>query len=286
MAAMVNAPAPPPVAPPSQDPFRKAIADGIANGDYNYIEAYDKDFLGPLRPASGSSSYSRSRSRSYDYTGMDKAHEISQQAAAGDGAMIDAALNDPMAIPGLQNRIGAMKRYVNAYKAGHDLPDQVVLPAVRLASESDSFSRSVSRGVSRDKLGGAEMAIRPSDRRGAGGGKGADGADKEAQFDDSDGGGGGQGGGGIQAQDAGFGPQGPPMPGLGDTQPGPIDDIMPPPSNGDDDFDNRHGIPSLPVGKERQMHKEPRDTEAARNMAMVKDPTAVLRRVQEEMGLV
>lgn len=282
MAAIVNAPAPPPVAPPSPpvpDPLRKAIADGIASGDYNYIEAYDKDYLGPLRPTSASGSYSRSRSRSYDYTGMDKAHEISQQAAAGQGAMYDAAMKDPLSIPGLTSRIGAMQRYVNAYKSGQDLPDQVVLPARRLASESDSVSRSISRGWTRDKLGGAEQAIRPSDKRS--GGASAEDADKEAEFDDSGAGGGGEaGGGGIQAQDAGFGEQGPPLPGLGGTQKGPLDDALPPLKL--PDFDDRHGIPSLPIGKKRQL----RDTEAARNLAMVQDPTAVLRRVQEEMGLV
>ncbi len=258
MAAIVNAPAPP---------------------AYNYMEAYEKDHLGRLRPSQGSNSFSRSRSRSYDYTGMDKAHEISQQAAAGDGALIDAAMNDPMSIPGLQNRIGAMQRYVNAYKSGQDLPDQVVLPARRLASESDSFSRSISRGVARDKLGGSEQAIRPSDKRS--GEAGAEDADKPAQFDDSGGGGGGgepPPPGLAMAQDAGFGPQGPPMPGLGGTDQAPIDGVLPDP--GGDDFDGRHGIPSLPQAKLRQ------DEGIADNLRMAEDPTALLRRIQEEMGLV
>jgi hypothetical protein len=277
MAVNVPAPAPPAVAPPAPDPVRSAVADGIRDGNYNYIEAYERDILGRPRLSQGSSSISRSRSRSYDYTGMDKAHEIGQQAAAGQGALYDAAMKDPMSIPGLTSRIGAMQRYVNAYKSGQDLPDQVVLPARRLASESDSFSRSISRGYTRDKLGGAEKAIRPTDKRG--GGAAAEAADQPAQFDDSNSGDGG-GGGGIQAQDAGFGPQGPPLPGLGGTDQSPLDRALPDP--GSDDLDGRHGIPSLPVGKERL----PRDTEGARNLSMVKDPQTVLRRIQEEMGLV
>lgn len=282
MAAVVNAPAPPVVAPPTTpvDPIRQSIADGIRDGDYNYIEAYEKDHLGRLRPSQGSSSYSRSRSRSYDYTGMDKAHEISQQAAAGDGALIDAAMNDPMSIPGLQNRIGAMQRYVNAYKSGQDLPDQVVLPARRLASESDSFSRSISRGVTRDKLGGSEKAIRPSDKRS--GGADAEAADKPAQFEDSPPPAGPPAEppppGLAMAKDAGFGPQGPPMPGLGGTDKAPIDDVLPDP--GGDDIDGRHGIPSLPQAKLRQ------DDRITDKMRMAEDPTALLRRIQEEMGLV
>ena len=279
MAAVVNAPAPPSVAPPAlpPDPIRQSLADGIRDGDYNYIEAYEKDHLGRLRPSQGSNSFSRSRSRSYDYTGMDKAHEISQQAAAGDGALYDAAMKDPMSIPGLTERIGQMQRYVNAYKSGQDLPDQVVLPARRLASESDSFSRSISRGVTRDKLGGSEQAIRPSDKRS--GEAGAEDADKPAQFDDSGGGGGEPPPPGLaMAQDAGFGPQGPPMPGLGGTDQAPIDGVLPDP--GGDDFDGRHGIPSLPQAKLRQ------DEGIADNLRMAEDPTALLRRIQEEMGLV
>lgn len=272
MAAIVNGLAPPAVAPPPPPP-----ADAPEAQPFGVVMAEERDHLGRLRPSQRSSSYSRSRSRSYDYTGMDKAHEISQQAAAGDGALIDAAMNDPMSIPGLQNRIGAMQRYVNAYKSGQDLPDQVVLPARRLASESDSFSRSTSQGITRDKLGSSEAGLRPLPKSSEG--AGADDGDKEAQFDDS--GDGGDGGGRIQAEDAGFGPQGPPLPGLGGTKRSPLDDALDALPVGPG-LDDRHGIPSLPVGKEKQS----RDTEGARNLALAEDPTAILRRIQEEMGLV
>ena len=178
----------------------------------------ERDHLGNVRPQSGSGnrSYSRSRSRSWDYTGMDKAHEISQQAAAGDGAIMDAAMNDPSAIPGLQRRIGAMQRYVNAYKSGQDLPDQVVLPARRLASESDSFSISSGRAgaLTRDKLGESITEVSPLKDPPPEPGQGAANSGKDGLPSGKD----GENGGGEEEMRKGFPPVDggrPPMPGDG-----------------------------------------------------------------------
>lgn len=224
----------------------------------------ERDHLGNVRPQSGSgnASYSRSRSRSYDYTGMDKAHEISQQAAAGDGALYDAAMKDPMSIPGLTERIGQMQRYVNAYKSGQDLPDQVVLPARRLASESDSFSisRGRAKALTRDKIGKSVKEVSPL-------------KDPEK-------------------------PAGDRLPrGMRDNLPSsksgeeemkkdpPPVDGGPPPMPGDDGRMPKKVDPGMGEGEPTPVRGGMK-TYTNNDQAMLEDPTSILKRIQEEMGLV
>ena len=57
-------------------------------------------------------------------------------------------LNDPMSAVGSRDRIRAMQSYLAAYRNGTQLPDQVVLPGMRLSSSSDQTSSSISGGPS------------------------------------------------------------------------------------------------------------------------------------------
>lgn len=270
------------IVPGGKDPDQKEIKFGKS-----YRDVTDKLGAPRVGSQSANASLSRSRSRSYDYTGMDKAHEISQQAAAGQGAMYDAAMKDPMSIPGLTSRIGAMQRYVNAYKSGQDLPDQVVLPAVRLASESDSFSRSAGRAQSyvRDKLGEGVTEVSPlkdpPPKPGQESAKGAkDGLPSSK---------GGEGGGEEEMRRDPPPIPPPPLPGEGDGGKGggirkmPI----PPPGYREDlpggDPGMGEGEP-MPRGKIREELRGGMKTYS--NADMVDDPQLVLRRIQEEMGLV
>lgn len=237
----------------------------------------ERDHLGNVRPQSGSgnASYSRSRSRSYDYTGMDKAHEISQQAAAGDGALYDAAMKDPMSIPGLTERIGAMQRYVNAYKSGQDLPDQVVLPARRLASESDSFSisRGRAKALTRDKIGKSVKEVSPlKDPPVKPGDKMPDSMRDNLPSEN-----------GVEEAMEGdprgqFGPPGdggpppiPAMPGDDDMKQLPKERVDPGMSEGAPE-----PVPQMRGGMKTYSNDQ----------AMLEDPTSILKRIQEEMGLV
>ena len=270
------------IVPGGNDPDQNEIKYGKS-----YRDVTDKLGAPRVGSQSANASLSRSRSRSYDYTGMDKAHEISQQAAAGQGAMYDAAMKDPMSIPGLTSRIGAMQRYVNAYKSGQDLPDQVVLPAVRLASESDSFSRSAGRAQSyvRDKLGEGVTEVSPlkdpPPKPGQESAKGAkDGLPSSK---------GGEGGGEEEMRRDPPPIPPPPLPGEGDGGNGggirkmPI----PPPGYREDlpggDPGMGEGEP-MPRGKSREELRGGMKTYS--NADMVDDPQLVLRRIQEEMGLV
>ena len=233
------------------------------------------DYLGGLRPQSGSrnASRSQSRSRSYDYTGMDKAHEISQQAAAGDGALYNAAMKDPMSIPGLTERISAMQDYVNAYKSGQDLPDQVVLPAVRLASESDSYSVSggQARALTRDKLGKSVKEVSPLKDPPPKPGEQL----PKSMTDGLPAANGGAGGGGMAGDAEDMGQPPPPVDDGGPAQMHDADGRM---RVKPEDPGMREG--GEPAGSIRGGMKTYSD------QAMLEDPTALLRRIQEEMGLV
>ena len=260
----------------------------------SYRDVTDKLGAPRVGSQSANASLSRSRSRSYDYTGMDKAHEISQQAAAGQGAMYDAAMKDPLSIPGLTSRIGAMQRYVNAYKSGQDLPDQVVLPAVRLASESDSFSRSAGRAQSyvRDKMGEGVTEVSPlKDPPPKPGQESAKGA--KDGLPSSKGGDGGGAGEEEMRRDPPPPPIGdggpPPLPGGGDGGDGlggfrrqlpirpPADDLP----GGDPGMGEGEPVPRPKIREELRGGMK-----TYSNADMVDDPQLVLRRIQEEMGLV
>lgn len=255
--------------------------DGADQKEIKFGKSYrDKaDRLGAPRVGSESAnaSLSRSRSRSYDYTGMDKAHEISQQAAAGDGALYDAAMKDPMSIPGLTERIGQMQRYVNAYKSGQDLPDQVVLPARRLASESDSFSRSAGRAQSyvRDKLGESVVEVSPLKDPPPKPGQGAAKSAKDGLP---------SGKGGKEEEEMKKDPPPmrddfPPLPG-GNDGIGPRKMPMPPPDDWPKDD------PGMGEGEPKIRQEMRGGMKTYSNNDMVNDPQLVLRRIQEEMGLV
>lgn len=92
-------------------------------------------------------SESQSTSRAYDYAGQDQAFKIGQDLVTAKGAHKQAMMNDPLSAVGSRDRIRAMQQYLAAYRAGVDLPDQVVLPPMRMTSNSEQSSSSRGGGV-------------------------------------------------------------------------------------------------------------------------------------------
>jgi hypothetical protein len=98
---------------------------------------------------SNSSSNSSSSSQNWDYaSGQDAAHKKAEELAQLGGSRYMAAVSDPLSIVASGNRIRQLQDYLAAYRGGYGLPDQEVIPGVRLASVSNSQSSNQSSSSS------------------------------------------------------------------------------------------------------------------------------------------
>jgi hypothetical protein len=86
---------------------------------------------------------SSSVSGAYDFAGgQDAAHKQSMLMADLEGTKLSQLMSDPVAAISSANRIRRIQDYLAAYRGGYQLPDQEVIPRVRLDQANTSSSQS------------------------------------------------------------------------------------------------------------------------------------------------
>ena len=95
-----------------------------------------------------SPSRSSSSSVNYDYTGQALANKYGEQLGSLRASHNQALMDDPLSARATGSRIRDLQRYLSAYKRGGNLPDQEVIPGVRIDSQTESNNTGESRGPS------------------------------------------------------------------------------------------------------------------------------------------
>jgi hypothetical protein len=121
------------------------------------------NFRVPTRSTTGDSNSSSTNNSSYtatgDYTsGQDAANAISQALMDAEASEFAQLMTNPIAAVATGDRIRKLQEYIKAYRGGYQLPDQVVIPHARLASDRSSTSTTgTSSGGSRTNAGTKEI---------------------------------------------------------------------------------------------------------------------------------
>lgn len=113
----------------------------------------------PTSSTTGDSNSSSTTNSSYttttDYTsGQDAANAIGQALMDAEASEFAQLMTNPIAAVATGDRIRKLQAYLDAYRGGYQLPDQVVIPHARLASDRASTSTTNnSSGGSRTNAG-------------------------------------------------------------------------------------------------------------------------------------
>ena len=99
----------------------------------------------PTSSTTGDSNASSTTNSSYtttgDYTsGQDAANAIGQALMDAEASEFAQLMTNPIAAIATGDRIRKLQAYLDAYRGGYQLPDQVVIPHARLASDRSSVS--------------------------------------------------------------------------------------------------------------------------------------------------
>ncbi len=99
----------------------------------------------PTSSTTGDSNSSSSANSSYtttgDYTsGQDSANAIGQALMDTEASEFAQLMTNPIAAIATGDKIRKLQAYIDAYRGGYQLPDQVVIPHARLASDRSSVS--------------------------------------------------------------------------------------------------------------------------------------------------
>jgi len=73
-----------------------------------------------------------SDSAQFAYPGESAAYKAGQELQAAQAEYADALMSNPLAITGIGRRVQSLANYLNAYRAGVQLPDQYVLPRAQI----------------------------------------------------------------------------------------------------------------------------------------------------------
>jgi len=73
-----------------------------------------------------------SDSAQFAYPGEAAAYKAGQELQAAQAEYADALMSNPLAITGIGRRVQSLSNYLNAYRAGVQLPDQHVLPRAQM----------------------------------------------------------------------------------------------------------------------------------------------------------
>lgn len=77
-------------------------------------------------------------------SGQNAAAQRSDELAQMQAGHLQQMMKDPIGALGTADRIRQLQGYLNAYRGGYQLPDQVVVPHSRMASEQIATSSSTS----------------------------------------------------------------------------------------------------------------------------------------------
>lgn len=99
----------------------------------------------PTSSTTGDSNSSSSTNSSYtttgDYaSGQDAANAIGQALMDAEASEFAQLMTNPIAAIATGDKIRKLQAYIDAYRGGYQLPDQVVIPHARLASDRSSVS--------------------------------------------------------------------------------------------------------------------------------------------------